>query len=48
MIKIIDCGSQLTQNIARRMRELGVFTEIVPFHAKKENILKEGVKGIII
>ena len=48
MIKIIDCGSQLTQNIARRVRELGVFTEIVPFHAKASEILSEGLSGLII
>ncbi len=31
MIEIVDCGSQLTQNIARRVRELGVYAAIVPF-----------------
>ncbi|MDP7506134.1 MAG: glutamine-hydrolyzing GMP synthase [Candidatus Woesearchaeota archaeon] len=48
MIKIIDCGSQLTQNIARRIRELDVFTEIVPFHTKPEDIKTEDLEGIII
>ncbi len=48
MIKIIDCGSQLTQNIARRVRELGVYTEIVPFHTKSENVLSKDLEGIII
>lgn len=48
MIRIIDCGSQLTQNIARRVRELGVFTEIVPFHKSLEEILKGNVEGLII
>src|SRR3989344_5811374 len=47
MIKIIDCGSQLTQNIARRVRELGVFTEIVPY-TKSSDIFSEGLEGIII
>ena len=38
MIKIIDCGSQLTQNIARRVRELGVYAEIVTFNTPIERI----------
>jgi len=48
MITIIDCGSQLTQNIARRVRELGVYTEIMPFNTPPERVLKEGLEGIII
>jgi len=48
MIKIIDCGSQLTQNIARRIRELGVFTEIVPFHTSLEDIISEDLEGVVI
>ncbi len=48
MIKIIDCGSQLTQNIARRIRELGVFAEIAPFHTPIEKIKEKGLEGIII
>lgn len=47
MIKIIDCGSQLTQNIARRVRERKVYSEIIPFH-KADEISKEGLEGIII
>jgi GMP synthase (glutamine-hydrolysing) len=48
MIKIIDCGSQLTQNIARRVRELGVFTEIVPYHTAATDILAGKPQGLII
>jgi GMP synthase (glutamine-hydrolysing) len=48
MLKIIDCGSQLTQNIARRIRELGVYTEILPFHAPIDNIKEKNLEGIII
>lgn len=48
MIKIIDCGSQLTQNIARRVRELGVYSEIAPFHASLSDIKCKDLEGIII
>ena len=48
MIKIIDCGSQLTQNIARRIREQEVYTEIVPYHISLEKILEGNPEGLII
>ncbi|MCB9640618.1 MAG: glutamine-hydrolyzing GMP synthase [Myxococcales bacterium] len=48
MIQIIDCGSQLTQNIARRIREMGVLSEIVPYTASVESIKAQKPDGIII
>ncbi|MBS3134618.1 glutamine-hydrolyzing GMP synthase [Candidatus Woesearchaeota archaeon] len=48
MIRIIDCGSQYTQNIARRVRELGVFSEIMPFNSSLESIVDNDLEGIII
>ncbi len=30
-ILIIDFGSQVTQLIARRVREMGVYSEVIPF-----------------
>ena len=48
MIIILDCGSQLTQNIARRVRELGVFTEIVPFHTPAAEIFGKKPQGLIV
>ena len=38
---IIDFGSQVTQLIARRLRELNVFCEIHPFNLVDETFLKE-------
>ena len=46
MILIFDFGSQYTQLIARRIRELNVFCEIVPFNKLPEDISK--IKGIIL
>ena len=37
---IVDFGSQVTQLIARRVRESGVYCEIVPFHSASENLPK--------
>jgi GMP synthase (glutamine-hydrolysing) len=46
-IVILDFGSQYTQLIARRIRELNVYSEILPFNASVEEILKHNPKGII-
>ncbi|TNE49034.1 MAG: glutamine-hydrolyzing GMP synthase [Deltaproteobacteria bacterium] len=48
MITIVDCGSQLTQNIARRVRELGVYATIVPYHTTVEEIQRDKPEGIIL
>ncbi len=45
-ILIIDFGSQYTQLIARRVRELNVYCEIHPFN--KIPALDEDVKGVIL
>jgi GMP synthase (glutamine-hydrolysing) len=47
-ILIIDFGSQVTQLIARRLRETGVYTEILPCTTAPDNIAAAAPKGIIL
>ncbi len=47
-IIILDFGSQYTQLIARRIRELNVFSEIYPFNISFEKIKEINPKGIIL
>ena len=48
MIVILDYGSQTTQLIARRVRELGVFSEVLPATVSTEKIKQLKPKGIIL
>jgi GMP synthase (glutamine-hydrolysing) len=45
---VLDFGSQLTQLIARRLRELNVYSELLPFNAPLEKIKQLKPKGIIL
>ncbi|HOW89661.1 MAG TPA: glutamine-hydrolyzing GMP synthase [Elusimicrobiales bacterium] len=47
-ILILDFGSQYTQLIARRLRSLRVYCEILPFHASVEDILSRNPRGLIL
>jgi len=47
-ILILDFGSQYTQLIARRVRELNVYCEIHPFNTPPEQFAKDKPKGIIL
>lgn len=46
-IWILDFGSQFTQLIARRVRELGVFSRVVPFSVRPEEIDWDTARGLI-
>ena len=48
LILILDFGSQYTQLIARRVRELGVYCEIHPFHLSHEKIAALKPKAVIL
>ena len=47
-ILIVDFGSQVTQLIARRVREAGVYSEIAPFSSAEEAFRRLQPKGIIL
>ena len=47
-ILILDFGSQVTQLIARRVREAKVFCEIHPYDVSEDFIRNYGAKGIIL
>ena len=47
-ILIVDFGSQVTQLIARRVREAGVYCEIAPFNSADEAFERLQPKGIIL
>ena len=47
-IAVLDFGSQYTQLIARRIRELAVYSEILPPTVSIEDLQRAGYKGIIL
>jgi GMP synthase (glutamine-hydrolysing) len=48
LIAILDFGSQYTQLIARKIREIGVNAKIFPFYCKEKIIRSECPSGIIL
>jgi GMP synthase (glutamine-hydrolysing) len=47
-VLIIDFGSQVTQLIARRVREAGVYSEVVPFQSAREAFERIRPKAVIL
>jgi GMP synthase (glutamine-hydrolysing) len=47
-VLIVDFGSQVTQLIARRVRESGVYCEIVPFNASEKAFADMDPKAVIL
>src|SRR3954467_1327696 len=47
-VVVLDYGGQYSQLIARRGRECGVFSELLPHHVGTEEIAKRRPKGLIL
>jgi GMP synthase (glutamine-hydrolysing) len=47
-ILVVDYGGQYSQLIARRVRDCGVFSELIPHQAPIEEIVRRRPKGIIL
>ena len=48
VIPILDFGSQYAQLIARRVRELNVYSELLPHYTTMAELERRGVKAVIL
>ncbi len=47
-VVVLDYGGQYSQLIARRVRECGVFSELLPHHVGVEEVRRRSPKGLIL
>jgi GMP synthase (glutamine-hydrolysing) len=47
-VLVLDYGGQYSQLIARRVRELGVFSELLPHHVGVEEVRRRAPRGLIL
>mgnify|MGYP001164792466 FL=1 len=47
MIAVLDFGGQYNQLIARRIRDLGVYSELLPYHVSADKLRERAPKGIV-
>ena len=47
-VVVLDYGGQYSQLIARRVRELGVFSELLPHHVGVDEVRRRAPKGLIL
>jgi GMP synthase (glutamine-hydrolysing) len=47
-VVVLDYGGQYSQLIARRVRECGVFSELLPHHVGAEEVARRNPKGVIL
>jgi len=48
LVAVLDFGSQFSQLIARRVRELNVYSELVPFDTPVDELIARGTRAVIL